>query len=160
MDKPTPATPTTESASTATDLHTLPPFEATTAALESALDTISAAVTEQRPDISWVDANNEDTGSCPAPFDATDGLSSYLPNRYAQNVTLTEAQWHDFLAIAQRAANDLGATDVQTMKDEPGDHDVWFTGPAGLFLKFSYSGNLVIATYTGCRLPERKGSAQ
>ena len=27
--------------------------------------------------------------------------------------------------------------DVQVMKDNPGDHDVWFTGPGGIAIKLS-----------------------
>jgi hypothetical protein len=39
------------------------------------------------------------------------------------------------------------------MRDSPGSHDIGFYGPAGLFVKVSYRGNLVVAGYTGCRLP-------
>ena len=67
-------------------------------------------------------------------------------------------QGHDLLVVAKEAAATIGATKVQTMKDEPRNH-VWFTGPAGVFIKFSYKGNMVVSGYTGCRLPEAKRSA-
>nr|WP_318546639.1 LppA family lipoprotein [Mycobacterium lepraemurium] len=39
------------------------------------------------------------------------------------------------------------------MDNQPRNHDVGFYGPTGVFIKISYSGNLVISGYTGCRLP-------
>jgi Lipoprotein confined to pathogenic Mycobacterium len=47
----------------------------------------------------------------------------------------------------------IGATDIQVMKNQPGNHDVWLSGPAGIFIKVGYQGNLVVSGYTGCRLP-------
>lgn len=54
---------------------------------------------------------------------------------------------------ARAAVAKLGATDIQTMHDQPGNHDVGFYGPARLFIKLGYQGNLGISSYTGCRLP-------
>ena len=45
---------------------------------------------------------------------------------------------------------------MQVMKNEPGNHDVGFYGPTGLFIKVGYRGNLVVSGYTGCRLPRDK----
>ena len=42
------------------------------------------------------------------------------------------------------------------MQNQPGFHDVGFYGPAGLFIKVAYHGNLVISGYTGRRLPRDK----
>ena len=72
---------------------------------------------------------------------------------------MSDQDWEQLLAVAKEAAGTVGATDVQTMKDEPRNHDVWFTGPAGVFIKFSYKGNMVVSGYTGCGLPEAKRSA-
>ena len=62
----------------------------------------------------------------------------------------------DLLDVAKDGAAKLGATDVQVMQDQPGKHDVWFSGPAGVFIKFSYKGNMVVSGYTRCRLPRDK----
>jgi hypothetical protein len=101
----------------------------------------------------WATASNEDTGNCETPYEQTDGKRYFLPNRVAENVAVSEQQWTDLLQIAKGAASKLGATEVQVMQDQPGKHDVWFTGPAGVFVKFSYKGNMVVSGYTGCRLP-------
>ncbi|WP_084792210.1 LppA family lipoprotein [Mycobacterium sp. E136] len=78
--------------------------------------------------------------------------------RSQRTFSLSEQDWDDVLASAKKAADTIGATDVQTMKDQPRKHDVWFTGPAGLSLKVSYKGNLVVTGYTGRRLPETRSS--
>jgi hypothetical protein len=101
----------------------------------------------------WTTASNEDTGNCEAPYEQTDGKRYFLPNRVADNVAVSEQQWTDLLQVAKDAAAKLGATDVQVMQDQPGRHDVWLSGPAGVFIKFSYKGNMVVSGYTGCRLP-------
>ncbi|OBB34779.1 LppA family lipoprotein [Mycobacterium sp. 852002-51961_SCH5331710] len=57
---------------------------------------------------------------------------------------------------AKESAQKIGATDMQVMQDQPGNHDVWFSGPGGIFIKIGYRGNLVVSGYTGCRLPRDK----
>jgi len=104
----------------------------------------------------WTTAGNEDTGNCEAPYEQTDGKRYFLPNRVADNAAVSEQQWNDLLDVAKDGAAKLGATDVQVMQDQPGKHDVWFSGPAGVFIKFSYKGNMVVSGYTGCRLPRDK----
>lgn len=98
----------------------------------------------------------KDTGNCEAPYEQTDGKRYFLPNRVAENVGISEQQWADLLQVAKDAAAKLGATDVQVTQDQPRNHDVWFTGPAGVFIKFSSKGNMVVSGYTGCRLPQDK----
>ncbi|WP_197382798.1 LppA family lipoprotein [Mycolicibacterium mengxianglii] len=70
----------------------------------------------------------------------------------ADNISVTEQDWAEIAASAKRVAAGLGATDIAVMRDKPGSHDVWFTGPSGLFIKVGYSKSLVVAGYTGCRL--------
>lgn len=151
-------TPSTDAAQAVEELRSLPSLEETTTKLQEALDSITAAASQRIPSIVWINGTNEDSGSCPAPYDTSDGISAYLPNRIAEDVAMSEQDWGDLLVVAKDAAATVGATDVQTMKDEPRNHDVWFTGAAGLSVKVSYKGNLVVAGYTGCRLPEAKSS--
>jgi Lipoprotein confined to pathogenic Mycobacterium len=83
----------------------------------------------------------------------TSGRRYFLPNRIAPQAAVSEQNWADILKVAKDAAAGVGATSVQVIHDEPGNHDVWISGPAGIFIKVSYQGNLVVAGYTGCRLP-------
>jgi len=50
----------------------------------------------------------------------------------------------------------LAQQTFKSCKTQPGKHDVWFSCPAGVFIKFSYKGNMVVSGYTGCRLPQNK----
>ena len=149
-------TPSTDAAQALDQLKTLPSLEDTTTQVQRVLDEITAAASKSIPSIVWITANNEDTGNCGAPYEQTDGKGHFLRNRVAEDVGVSEQQWTDLLHVAKDAAAKLGATDVQVMKDQPRNHDVWFTGPAGVFIKFSYKGNMVVSGYTGCRLPADK----
>ena len=78
----------------------------------------------------------------------------FLPDRVAANVAVSEAEWAQIFQIAKDASAKVGATEIQAMHDEPGHHAAGFYGPAGLFIKVGYQGNLGISGYTGCRLPQ------
>jgi Lipoprotein confined to pathogenic Mycobacterium len=138
------------------ELNALPSLEKTKVDVQAAIDEITSAATEVIPGIVWAGATNAGEGNCEAPYEQTDGRRYFLPNQVAERVSLSERQWSELLQVAKDAAASLDATDEQVMQDQPGHHDVWFTGPAGLFIKFSYKGNLVVSGYTGCRLPEAK----
>jgi hypothetical protein len=153
VSQPNPPTPSTEATKALDQLKTLPSLEDTTTQVQAAIDEITTAASKAIPGIVWTTAGNEDTGNCETPYEQTDGKRYFLPNRVAENVAVSEQQWTDLLRIAEGAASKLGATEVQVMQDQPGKHDVWFTGPAGVFVKFSYKGNMVVSGYTGCRLP-------
>jgi hypothetical protein len=156
---PYPATPSSEAAQAADQLKALPSLEDTRAQVQSAIDEVTAAAAEAIPQIAWRAATNAGEGNCQAPYEQTDGRRYFLANQVAENVTASEDQWRRLLQVAQDAAAKLGATDVEVMQDQPGNHDVGFYGPTGLFIKFSYKGNMVVSGYTGCRLPEAKRSA-
>jgi hypothetical protein len=152
VEKPYAPTPSTAAGQALDELKSLPSFDATRTQMEEAITTITSAATQQVPGIVWTTADNADSGSCPAPYEQTGGKSAYLPNRIAENATVSEQEWTALLGVAKTAAGAVGATDEKVMQDEPGKHDVWFSGPGGAFLKFSYKGNLVVSAYTGCRL--------
>ena len=57
------------------------------------------------------------------------------------------------MRFVKQAATEIGATDIQVLRDRPGNHDVWVTGQAGMFLKVGYRGSLRVSGDTGCRLP-------
>ncbi|PXX09260.1 LppA family lipoprotein [Mycolicibacterium moriokaense] len=156
VSQPDPPSPSTAATNALNELNCLPSLEDTTKQVQATVDQITTAASKTIPGIVWTTGSNEDTGNCEAPYEQTDGKRYFLPNSVAENVAVSEQQWTGLLQIAKDAAAKLGATDVQVMQDEPGKHDVWFTGPAGVFIKFSYKGNVVVSGYTGCRLPQNK----
>jgi hypothetical protein len=154
--QPNPHTPPDQSAKALEELRALPSLEDTQAQVQAAMDEITTAASAAMPGALWVTDTNADTNTCEPPYDETDGKSYFLPNRIAENVTVSEQNWADILLVAKDSAAKIGATDVQVMKDQPGNHDVWFSGKTGIFIKVSYQGNLVVAGHTGCRLPRDK----
>ena len=156
VEQPDPPTPPSQATQALDELKSLPSLEDTVKQVQNAIDEITTAASKTVPDIVWETAPNADAGNCEAPYEQTDGKRNFLPNRVAQNVIISEQAWASLLQVAKDTAARLGATDVQVMQDEPGKHDVWFTGPTGLFIKFSYKGNMVVSGYTGCRLPQSK----
>jgi hypothetical protein len=156
VSEPYPPTPSTDAASAQIRIESLPSLEETTAQIEAAIGEITRAAGNLAPGIVWTSASNTDKGNCEAPYEQTEGKRYFLPNQVAPSAVVSEDAWSSLLAVVRDAAAKLGAVDVQVISDRPRNHDVWFSGPAGLFIKISYKGNLVVAGYTGCRLPQDK----
>ncbi|MHA7652257.1 LppA family lipoprotein [Mycobacterium sp. ML4] len=156
MDTPFPPTPPSEAAQALQQLKSLPSLEDTTAQVAAAMDEITAAASVFIPSIRWETPYEGSAGNCLRPYEQTDGQSINLPHRVAENVAVSERDWAAIVEVAKESAAKLDATDVAVMKDQPADHDVWFTGPTGIFIKIGYAGSLVVSGYTGCRLPRDK----
>lgn len=153
VSQPYEPTPPSATAKALEVLKSLPSLEETKTQVQAAITQITTATSQLIPKIKWETADNADTGNCSKPYDQSDGRSAFLPNEFAENVDVSEPNWAKIEQAAKDAAAKLGATETQTMKNQPGNHDVGFYGPTGLFIKVSYGGNLVVAGYTGCRLP-------
>ncbi len=147
---PTPADDATKAAAV---LASLPSFEDTQGQVQAAIDEVKSAAAQLIPSITWITPHEGSALGCQKPYEQTDGKGYILPDTVAVRVPISEEHWAEIERAAAQAAAKLEATDVQTMQDQPGNHDVGFYGPAGLFLKVGYHGNLVVSGYTGCRLP-------
>lgn len=156
MKQPYERTPPTVAAKANDVLKSLPSFEDTKGQVQTAITQITAAASQLIPTITWQTPQEGSGDNCERPYEQTDGKRYFLPNEVASNVDVSEANWARIQQAAKEAAAKLDATDVQVMKDQPGNHDVGFYGPTGLFIKVGYRGNLVISGYTGCRLPRAK----
>nr|WP_221218799.1 MULTISPECIES: LppA family lipoprotein [unclassified Mycolicibacterium] len=154
--KPYEPTPSTDTTKAVTDLTALPSFEDTQTQAQAAVNEIASAVTALIPAAHFEDLHGGTTDNCERPYEQTGGKRYFLPDRVAANVAVSEGDWVKIQQAAKTVAAKLGATDIQTMQDQPGHHDVGFYGPAGLFVKVGYQGNLGISGYTGCRLPADK----
>jgi hypothetical protein len=152
MDEAAQPSPTSQTDDLRHELAVLPSLSDTKAAVQAAMDQITAAASAAIPSAGWQTDTNAQEDWCEEPYGQL-GRRYFLPNRIASRVTVSEQNWADIEKAAKDAAAKLGAKDVQVMHDAPGNHDVWFTGPAGVSIKVSYQGNLVVAGYTGCRLP-------
>lgn len=137
-------------------LKALPSLEDTKAQVQAAMDEITAAAGTLIPSIKFESPDAGTTGNCERPYENSDGQRIFLPDRVAPNVIISEQNWAAIAQVAKDSAAKIGATDVQVLQDQPANHDVWFSGPTGIFIKIAYQGNLVVSGYTGCRLPAAK----
>jgi hypothetical protein len=153
VSKPYEPTPSSEAAKALTDLQSLPSLQDTTTQLQVAVNDIASAASHLIPAAHFEDLHGGATDQWESPYEQTDGQRYFVPDRVAANVAVSVADWATILQAARAAAAKLDATDIQTMHDQPGNHDVGFYGPAELFIKVGYQGNLGISSYTGCRLP-------
>ncbi|UVO13957.1 LppA family lipoprotein [Mycobacterium sp. SVM_VP21] len=133
-------------------LKSLPSFEDTQTQITATINEITAAAKQLIPSIGWETLDEGDGGNCERPYEQTDGKRYFLPDAVARNVPVSEQAWAKLEEAAKSAAAKLDATEVQVMQNQPGNHDVGFHGPTGLFIKVGYRGNLVVSGYTGCRL--------
>lgn len=156
VSQPYEPTPPTDSAKALGVLKSLPSLEETQAQVQAAITQITATATQLIPTIKWETPQEGSGLSCQRPYEQTDGKGYLLPHEVAANVDVSESDWAKIQQAAKDAAAKLDATEVQVMKNQPRNHDVGFYGPTGLFIKVSYGGNLVVAGYTGCRLPRDK----
>lgn len=156
VNQPHNPTPSTDAAKALATLRSLPSFEDTQTQVQAAMNEIITATSKLIPSIAWETPHEGSGLGCERPYDQTDGRSYFLPDEVAANVAVSEQQWASIQEAAKQAAAKLDATDMQVMHDNPGNHDVGFYGPTGIFIKVGYRGNLVVSGYTGCRLPRDK----
>lgn len=152
--EPTPST--TDAAKALAALKSLPSFEDTQIQVRAAMTEITSATSKLIPSITWETPHEGSGLGCERPYDQTDGRGYFLPDEVAANVPVSEQQWATIQETAKQAAAKIDATDMQVMHDNPGNHDVGFYGPTGIFIKVGYRGNIVVSGYTGCRLPRDK----
>lgn len=156
VKQPCEPTPPTEAAKALQVLKSLPTFEDTKAQVQAAMNEITAAASTLIPAITWETLDEGSGDNCERPYEQTDGKRYFLPDAVAENVPVSEQDWAKIQEAAKEAAAKLDATEVQVMKDQPGNHDVRFYGPTGISIGIGYRGNLVVSGYIGCRLPRDK----
>ncbi|WP_420110384.1 LppA family lipoprotein [Mycolicibacter arupensis] len=156
MSQPYEPTPPSVAAEALNVLRSLPSLEETQVQVQAVMDEITTAASQFIPTANWETLHEGSGGRCERPYEQTEGKRYFLPDVIAQNVDVSEQSWARLEQAAKTAAAKLDATEIQVMQDQPGNHDVGFYGPTGLFIKVGYRGNLVVSGYTGCRLPQDK----
>lgn len=156
VPQPYEPTPPAAAAEALEVVKALPSFEDTKAQVQAAMNEITTAAARLVPGIHWETFDEGSGSGCLRPYEQTGGQGYLLPDQVAVRAPLSEPQWEQLQATAKAVAAKLEATEVQVMQDQPGNHDVGFYGPTGLFIKIGYRGNLVVSGFTGCRLPRDK----
>lgn len=156
MKQPYEPTPPDDAAKALEVLKSLPSLEDTKGQVQAAMNEITTAASQLIPAINWETLDEGSGLGCQRPYEQSDGQGYLLPDEVAVRVPVSEQQWAQIQEAAKQSAAKLEATEIQVMQDRPGNHDVGFYGPTGIFIKVGYRGNLVVSGYTGCRLPRDK----
>ena len=119
-------TPPSLAAKALDELHARPSLEDTTIQVQTAMDEITAAASKVIPSATWETLDEGSRGNCQRPYEQTDGKRYFLPDMIADRVPVSEADWATIVQAAKESAAKLGATDIQVMQDQPGNHDMRF----------------------------------
>lgn len=134
-------------------LTELPALEATEDHAQRVAEELGAFITSLAPNLQWEWVDSRSRSGCNRPYDQTEGKKVTLPNYLAEG-SVPERAWQAVLQRARELAAELGATEVQTFHNEPGNRDVRFYSRESTSLTLGDRGNTVISIDTGCRLPE------
>jgi len=138
-----------------TRLRERPSFEAAqqqyTAAVTDTANQIAALV----PGLTWTIEENSWRG-CGGEFLDTRGVQAYVVATFSGPTP--DPLWPRALKIVEDAAAQLGATDMQPLKDGPADHDVIVTGPDGVEVTFGTAKATVLSAKSECRLRQKDTS--
>jgi hypothetical protein len=127
-EKPYEPTPSTEAAKALQDLKSLPSFEDTKAQVQAAMAEITAGAQTLVPSITRQTFHEGSSGNCDRPYEQANGRDYFFPDQVAVRAAISEEDWAKILQMAKDSAAKIGATDIQVMKNQPGNHDVWLSG--------------------------------
>nr|WP_240945428.1 LppA family lipoprotein [Rhodococcus sp. HNM0569] len=147
------ATGEQDTAAAAQRLTELPTLEATEAHAQRVAEELGAYITSLAPHLQWEWMDSRSQSGCHRPYDQTDGKLVAIPN-YVAKGSIPDSIWPQALQRARELASELGATEVETFHNEPGNRDVRFYSKEGTAIRFGDMGNTLIGIDTGCRLPE------
>ena len=89
-------------------------------------------------------------GGCTGDYANTPGVHAFIYVVF--DGAIPDATWPSALEVVRRGAAQLGATDVTTTVDRPGDHDVIFSGNDGITVEFGTKAAGVLSAKSDCRL--------
>lgn len=108
-------------------------------------DRVAALVpglTWQIKEVSW--------RGCGGAYARTSGVQVYVHIVFAGPVS--DDKWAPALAVVKYGAARLGASNMTTLVDNPGDRDVTFGGADGIEIEFGTKTNTILSAKSDCRL--------
>jgi hypothetical protein len=130
-------------------LRERPSFEDAQRQYLAAVTVTANRVAALAPGMTW-DLRENSWRGCGGAFVDTDGVQAYV---YAVfNLPLPEPLWPQALQIVKDEAAKLGAANVQTVVDQPGNHDVMLTSGSGVEIEFGTAKATILSAKSDCRL--------
>ena len=135
-----------------TRLRERPSFEAAQQQYTAAVTNTANQIVALVPGLTWTIEENSWRG-CGGEFLHTKGVQAYVVATFTGPTP--DPLWPRALKIVEDAAAQLGATDIQPLKDGPADHDVILTSPDGVEVTFGTAKATVLSAKSECRLRQK-----
>lgn len=103
------------------------------------------------PGLTW-QVKEDSWGGCASEYPDTRAVHVYVFVVF--DGPIPEVSWPQAVDIVERGASSLGATNMTTLIDKPGDHYVVLGGPDGIKIEFGTKAAAVFAVTSDCRLRE------
>jgi hypothetical protein len=131
------------------NLRTRPPFEEAQQQYRAAVQGWATQIASLTPGLTWR-VKEDSWGGCSGDYANTPGVHVYIYVVF--NGPISDGVWPQALEAVQRGAAELGADNVTTPVDRPGDHDVVFSGNDGVTVEFGTKAAGVLSAKSDCRL--------
>lgn len=130
-------------------LRSKPPFEAAQEQYRRALRDMADRVGALVPGLTW-QIKEDSWRGCGGAYAKRSAVQVYVYIVFAGPVP--DDKWAPALAIVKDGAARLGASDMTTLVDNPGDRDVVFGGADGIEIEFGTKVNTILSAKSDCRL--------
>ena len=143
------AVTSTENSDPEATLQTRPSFEEAQQQYRAAVQDWATQIATMAPGLTWR-VKEDSWGGCSGDYANTPGVHVYIYVVFDGPVP--DETWPSALDVVHQGAARLGATDVTTAVDRPGDHDVIFSGSDGVAVEFGTKVAGVLSAKSDCRL--------
>lgn len=131
------------------ELRTRPSFEEARQQYRAAIEGWAAQIASMSPELTW-HVKEDSWGGCSGDYVDTAGVHTYAYVVFS--APIADEIWPSALDVVRHGAAQLGAANVTTPVDRPGDHHVVFTGTDGVTVEFGTKAAGVLSATSGCRL--------
>ena len=132
-------------------LRTKPPAEVAQQQYRAALTQMADAIAALVPGLSW-SMDRDGWTDCGGDYAGTRGRAAYFQLGFKGPVP--DDKWDRAVQIVRDGAKQFGANDFGVMKNNPGDHDVYVSGPDGVEFKFGTQVDAVLTAQSDCRISQ------
>lgn len=131
------------------ELRTRPSFEDVRQQYRAAIEGWAAQIASMSTGLTWY-VKEDSWGGCSGDYAGTAGVHTYAYVVFSGPIP--DEIWPSALDVVRHGAAQLGATDISTPVDRPGDHHVAFTGNDGVTVEFGTKAAGVLSATSDCRL--------
>jgi ABC-type glycerol-3-phosphate transport system substrate-binding protein len=140
-----------DSAQLEQELQSKPSLEAAQAEYQAAVQNMADSIAALTPGTTFNIEQNTWVG-CGGEYATTNAKQAYLMAVFSGPIP--DAVWPQALQIVKDGAAQLGASELGTFKDNPGDHDVYIAGSDGVEFRLGTQKASTLTAKSDCRLSQ------